>query len=97
MGRSLTIEVWHDEDIKLCRVLYKLHASIVYNHLLVLYVRELLCPFSAALDEEAICHLHKPSIKNCKLSPISTFDATCKATEIYNLFATRLFNAELTK
>ena len=55
--KKVTIEIGHDEDIELSRVLDQLHASVVNNNLLILYVRVLLSVLSAALDEESISHL----------------------------------------
>jgi hypothetical protein len=71
-GNKLTVEVGHDQHVKLCRVLDQLHAGVVDDHLLVLYVGVVLRLLPAAFYEQTICHLQTASfLLNSKSRHIS--------------------------
>lgn len=50
VGQDATVQVWHDQDIKLLRSRHKLHGCIVYNH-----VSELNTGFFVLLRDIATC------------------------------------------
>mmetsp|Transcript_10786 Transcript_10786/g.32062 ORF Transcript_10786/g.32062 Transcript_10786/m.32062 type:complete len:323 (+) Transcript_10786:437-1405(+) len=55
---DVTIQVWHNQDIKLGGILDQLHASIVNDDLLIADARVGSRHFAAAFDEEAVGLLH---------------------------------------